>query len=297
MCYYDPEYDDMIWRLQGIVRALRDSADEYNKRRSQILHAINTMVLSGVMYEQGALFNESDIDNFSGAGVRLKVKQGAIANNKIKQLEGRNLPNELFKLEEILASDPVDITGINAELLASMDKDTPGISIQLRQRQGLVAIQNVFDNLRKSKRRIGNMFAKMVQTRYTPRKVARILGDMPSPAFFNREFMKYDCSVSEAENSPTQKLYLFHKAVWYHQNVAPMHPMIMIELADMPEKYRNMQMQFTMAQLMMGGGQPGQPGQAPPGGSQPSSGDRPKGKATPASFQMPDSQAMAMAGV
>jgi hypothetical protein len=295
MCYYDPEYDDMKWRLQGIVRALRDSADEYNKRRSQILHAINTMVLSGVMYEDNVLFNEDDINNFSGAGVKLKVKPGAIAGGKIKELSGKNLPNELFKLEEMLASDPVDITGINAELLASMDKDTPGISIQLRQRQGLVAIQNVFDNLRKSKRRIGNMFAKMVQTRYTPRKVMRILGDQPAPSFFNREFTKYDCSVTEAENSPTQKLYLFHKAVWYHQNVSPMHPMIMIELADMPEKYRNLQMQFTMSQLM--GGQPGQPPQGGGGGSQPSSGERPKGKATPASFQMPDSQSMAMAGV
>jgi hypothetical protein len=158
----------------------------------------------------------------------------------------------------------------------------------------MVTIQNIFDNLRKSKRRIGNLFAKMVQTRYTPRKVARILGDMPAPAFFNREFMKYDCAVSESENSPTQKMMLFHKAVWYHQNVSPMHPMIMIELADMPEKYRNLQMQFTMSQLMgMGQPQPGQEGQQP---QQVASGSRPKGQATPASFKMPDSQAMTMAG-
>jgi len=255
-CYWDPEYDQMKWKLQGIIRPLRDPQDEQNKRRSQILHIINTIATSGWMWEEGALEDESQMANASGAGVQIRTKQGQLES--VKQVQPPRVPLEILKLEEFLANDAQNISGINAELLAQMEKDTPGISIQLRQRQGLIIIQEIFDNLRFAKKMLGKRYAKTVQSNYSPQKVARILNQQPAPAFYTKDFQKYDCVIDDAINSPTQREYNFHKLMWFHQNVSPVHPLILLELADIPERYRQPQAQYMLAQIQnMGGLMPG----------------------------------------
>jgi len=264
-CWWDPEYDDMRWKLQGIIRSLRDPQTEKNKRRSQILHIINTIATSGWKYEENALTDEAQMNTASGAGVKLRMKEGKM--DRAEQIQAQRMPLEIVKLEEMFAQDPQNISGINAELMAQMEKDVPGIAIQLRQRQGLIMLQEIFDNRRYAKQLLGQKYIKSVQANYSPQKVARILNQPPAQGFYNQQFGKYDCVVDEAMTSPTQKEYNFHKIMWFHQNVMPVHPMIMLEVADLPEKYRNLQAQYMMAAatggVQPGQGQPGQ-GSAPP---------------------------------
>jgi hypothetical protein len=270
ICYFDPEHDELKLKLQGIIRSLRDPQEELNKRRSQILHIINTMATSGWMWEEGALVDETQMANASGAGTQIKTKKGQLM--AVRQIERPNFPHELVKIEEMFARDGVDVSGINAELLSMTSKDTPGISIQLRQRQGLVIIQEIFDNLKTAKKEVGTRYLKAVQSNYSAQKVARIIGQAPSPQFYIKDFQKYDCVVDDAVNSPTQREFMFQKLLWFHQNVAPVHPMLMLELADIPERYRDLQAQFMMSQLGGGAGQPGMGEEAgqgvPPPGQQ-----------------------------
>lgn len=265
-CYFDAEYDEMHLKLQGIVRSLRDPSKHLNKRRATILHVLNTMALSGWKYEEEALTNEKQIYSASGPGALLKVKRGRM--DSVQPIERQRFPTELIKVEEMFADDMVDISGVNAELLAMLEKDTPGISIQLRQRQGLIMIQDVFDNLRIAKKGIGKKYAKAVQSNYSPQKVMRILEDMPAPAFYTGDFGKYDVIIDEAINSPTQRDYTFQKLAWFHQNIAPIHPMVMLEVSDFPEKYKDTQAQFMLSQ-MGGMAAPPQGGIPIPGGGPP----------------------------
>jgi hypothetical protein len=246
-CYFDAEYDEMALKLQGIVRSLRDPSKELNKRRSTILHVLNTMALSGWKYEEEALTDEKQIYSASGPAALLKVRTGKM--DRVQPIERQRFPTELIKVEEMFAEDMVDISGINAELLAMLEKDTPGISIQLRQRQGLVMIQEPFDNLVIAKKGIGKKYAKAVQSNYSPQKIMRILEDMPAPAFYTGDFGKLDAIVDEAINSPTQRDYTFQKLAWFHQNVAPVHPLVMLEMSDFPEKHKDAQAQFMLSQL------------------------------------------------
>lgn len=264
ICYFDPEYSEMKLKLQGIIRQLRDPATELNKRRSQILHIINTMATGGWRWEEGALDDESQMNNASGAGIQIRTKKNKL--DRVQQINPPRFPTELVRIEEMFANDPVDITGINAELLAMMNKDMPGISIQLRQQQGLVIIQEIFDNLRIAKKGIGNRYLKAVKNNYSPEKVQRIIGQTPSPQFYTKDFEKYDSVVEEAMSTPTQRSMMFQKLIWIHQNVSPIHPMIMLELADIPEQYRDAQAQFMMQQLGGGPQGPGGGGPPPPGG-------------------------------
>jgi len=246
-CYWEPEYHDLKWKLQGIIRSLRDPQEEKNKRRSQILHIINTIATSGWKWEENALEDEGVMANASGAGVQIRTKPGKL--DAVKQIDPPRVPLEILKLEEVLANDPQNISGINAELLAYIEKDMPGISIQLRQKQGLVIIQEIFDNLKLAKKQLGQRYAQCVQNNYKPQKIARILNAQPAPQFYTGDFEKYDCIVDESINSPTQREYNFQKLMWFHQNVSPVHPLIMLEVADIPERYRGMQAQFMQMQL------------------------------------------------
>ena len=257
-CYFDPEYDEMKLKLQGIIRGLRDPQTEKNKRRSQMLHIMNTMATSGWMFEENAMTDESQMDNASGPGVKLRMKEGKLG--AAQQIESRRMPVELVKLEEMFSADMQNVSGINAEMMAQIDKDIPGIAIQLRQRQGLVMLQELFDNRRLAKKQLGRQYMKIVQANYSPKKVMRILNQQPSPAFYTKDFGKYDTVIDESMTSPTQKEYNFSKVMWFHQNVAPVHPMIMLELADLPEKYKQPQAQYMLAMAGMGGMGPG-PGQ------------------------------------
>lgn len=262
ICYYDPEYDEMKWKLQGIVRSLRDPQSELNKRRSQILHMINTVANSGWMWEDGAMADEEQMKYASGSGVQIRLKPGGLS--KLQQLQANRFPGELIKIEEMFAADAIDISGINAELLSTVEKDMPGIAIGLRQRQGLVQIQDIFDNLRTAKKEIGRRFLQMVQSNYSVKKVMRILNEQPTPEFYTHDFQRYDAIVDEAQNSPTQRDAQFQKMMWFHQNVTPVHPMILLELADIPERYREAQGQMMMQAMGQTG--PGGPVQGMQGG-------------------------------
>ncbi len=268
IAYFDPEYETMSDKLQGIIRALRDPQDELNKRRSQILHAINSTVLSGWKYEEGALADESQIADASGAGVKLKMKAGKMEG--AEQLQGRSLPPELIKLEEMFAADGPDITGINAELLSMMDDDKPGISIQLRQRQGLIIIQELFDNFKLFKQVTGRRYENCVKNNYNADKVARILHDMPAPEFYTKNYPKMQVQVDENPETQTQKEYNFMKMQKLRE-MMPIHPMILLDLADIPEKYKPIQAQYLMGMMAMQAAQPEEGGgQGPPnqGGQQ-----------------------------
>jgi hypothetical protein len=266
IAYYDPEFDQMKWKLQGIVRQLRDPQEELNKRRSAMLHIMNTMAINGWMWEEGAMADETQMDQAAGAGVQLRLSKGALQQNMIKQIEKTQFPGEMVKMEEMLAADGPDISGINAEMLAMMDKDMPGITIQLRQRQGLIIIQELFDNLRIAQKGIGKRFMSMVQANWDAKKVGRILNEQPSPEFYKQDFQRYDAIIDTAQNSPTARDAQFFKMMWFNANVSPVHPMILLELADIPEKYRNIQGQM-MLQAMQGGGM--EPNKVTEGGQKP----------------------------
>jgi hypothetical protein len=264
-CYFEPEYDQLKWKLQGIIRSLRDPQNEKNKRRSQLLHTINTIATSGYLYEEGAMKDESQLDYASGPAVKIKLNEGKLTAGAMQPVQPPRTPLEIAKFEEVFGADLQNISGLNAEMMAQMEKDIPGIAIQLRQRQGLIMLQEIFDNRRMTKKEIGKRYIKMVQKNYTPQKIGRILNQQPAPGFYTKDFGRYDSVVDESMTSPTQKEYNFHKLMWYHQNVGPVHPMILMEAADFPEKYKEPQIQYMLAMTGMGQGGPQNPsGNAPP---------------------------------
>ena len=176
--YYTQSFDDWSWKIQGIVRPLKDVQKELNKRRSQIMQAVLKMPLSGLIAEEGSIDDTGNLGKMGGKGGQiLKYRKGF---NPPTPLPPPIIPNALIGLEQSFAND-ITMIGVNPDLLGMVsDAGSAGVTLQLRKQQGLTSMQEVFDNLSSSYRMLGIKLVKMIIRNYTPDKIKRVLGtDFP----------------------------------------------------------------------------------------------------------------------
>jgi hypothetical protein len=232
------------FRVQGIVRSLKDPQRELNKRRSQELRILNSTANSGWLAEQDTWVKKSDVEKYgSTPGVTLEYKAG-------KQRPERITPAPLSQGHAQLAAentqDIKEISGINADLLAMNDKQASGRAIHLRQQQGIVMLQRILDNFSYTTKLLGRFIMSQLGEIYTVERAVKVCGTafvkdnfskpvlapgidgQPTPvmdpsgqmqmevdqegvvAVFNTvlndtDIGKYDVTVDEANNSPTVK--------------------------------------------------------------------------------------------
>jgi hypothetical protein len=201
--YYEPEIPYFPWRVQGVVRGLRDAQYLYNRRRVIELDILESQINSGFYYKENALVNPKDVF-LQGQGRGLAIKSEASMDD-VRKIEPAQVPPSMIQLSELLGKEIGEISGVNEELLGSADDDKAGILSMLRQGAGLTTLQILFDNLDQAQKLLGNLRLKMIQQNWTPGKVRRIINEEPTPQFYNRAFGKYDAVVQEGLNTTTQK--------------------------------------------------------------------------------------------
>ncbi len=173
-CFYESSYATWKLKLQGIVRPLKDLQREKNKRRSQIMAAINTMPHGGWMMQKNAIDDVSKLTEAGGSQKVIEVNPGKDAPQPMKQAE---IPIALINLEQMFDSD-LRIVGANPDQLGEIgERGAAGITIQLRQKQGLTSSQEVFDSLSFSMRTIGRRLIHYITNNFSEAKIKRILGD------------------------------------------------------------------------------------------------------------------------
>jgi hypothetical protein len=237
--FWYPEYDDTSKKLQGIVRPTRDPQREVSKRISKILDIIDSQVSTGVMAEEGALVDPSDI-HASGQGKGVWVKTGMM--DRVKRIDSGSIDSGLFQLNRDLQTFVNDIAGVNDSLFGSdeLKGDVSGYLIKLRQGQALTALQDLFDNLRFSKQQLGIKIIKLLQANYKPYKVMRILNEQPVPQLFTEDLAKYDVTPQEGLLTETQMQTFYNELLMLKQMGAPITWQILIEFmpTQFPDKLR-----------------------------------------------------------
>ncbi len=162
--------------FQGIVRGLIDPQRELNKRRTQELRILNTSANSGWISEQGAWVRKSDVKKFGASpGVNLEYKKGMAEPKKI-------IPTPLSQGHAQLAAenaqDMKEISGINADLLSMNEsKSASGRAIHLRQQQGVVMVQRIFDNYGRTKDILARFMLSQLGELYTVDTAIKVMGD------------------------------------------------------------------------------------------------------------------------
>jgi hypothetical protein len=203
--YYEPHCEYFPWRIQGVVRGLRDAQYLYNRRRVIELDILESQITSGWKYKENALVNPKDIF-LSGQGRGIALKEDAQMTDA-EQIIAPQIPPSMIQLSELLAKEVSEISGVNEELLGSAQDDKAGILSMLRQGAGLTTLQRLFDQLDYSQALLGSLMIDLIQANYTPGKVDKILenGQHPTPQFYNKAFGRYNATVEEGLNTITQK--------------------------------------------------------------------------------------------
>ncbi len=233
--YYNPQSPYFPWRIQGVVRGLRDAQYLYNRRKAIELDILESQINSGWIYKEDALVNPKDVF-LSGQGRGLALKQEANMTD-VQQIQAPQIPPSMIELSKILAQEIQEISGVNEELLGSAIDDKAGILSMLRQGAGLTTLQTLFDNLDYAQKLMGKLMIDLIQTNFTPGKVKRILeGEEPQPQFYNKAFGKYDAVIEDGLNTTTQRQMNFAQLLQLREIGVPIPSDLLIEAATLQNK-------------------------------------------------------------
>lgn len=210
--YYNPQIPYYNYRVQGMVRGLRDAQFLYNRRKAIELDVLESQINSGWKYKEDALVNPADIF-MSGQGKGLALKAEAQMTDA-EQIQSPIIPPTTIQLSELMGKEMNDISGISEELLGTPTNDVAGLLSMIRQNASLVTLQPLFDQLDRSQRQLGKLMIDVIQANYTPGKIKKILGgDEPSQQFYNKSFGIYNAHVEEAVLTQTQKQLQFAQLI------------------------------------------------------------------------------------
>lgn len=206
MAIFEPSYDLYDWKVQSLVRIVRDPQTELNKRRSKMVDVIDSQLNGGWIAKTNAVSNPTSLYK-SGQGQVIFLKPEAQMTD-VQRLQSPGIDPSLFQLEAEFEKDIMEIAGVNSELFGMAENEkieTAGILSKMRQSAGLVNLQDLFDGLRESQKILGRKVLKLIQMNYTPEKIKLITKRDPTPEFYSKTFAKYDCTIEEGVLTDTQR--------------------------------------------------------------------------------------------
>lgn len=237
LAYYAPQMPYFPWRIQGVVRGLRDAQYLYNRRRVIELDILESQINSGWIYKENALVNPADVF-LSGQGRGLALKTDASMSD-VQQIQAPQIPPSMIQLSELLAKEVSEISGVNEELIGSASDDKAGVLSMLRQGAGLTTLQVLFDQLDRAMQLLGKLEIDIIQANFTPGKIKKILeGEEPTQQFYNKAFGKYHANVEEGLNTSTQKQMQFAQMLQLKEMGVPISPEDLLEAATLQNKQR-----------------------------------------------------------
>lgn len=247
MCYFSPQIPYFPYRVQGMVRGLRDSQYLYNRRMIINLDILESQINSGWKYKESALVNPMDIF-LNGQGKGLALKDEAMMTD-VEQIMPPQVPPSMIQLADVLGKEMNEIAGINEELLGTAVDDKAGILAIVRQNASLTTLQTVFDQLDRSLKLLGDRMINIIQRDYMPGKIKQILGgEEPAPEFYNRNFQKYYAHVEEAVLTQTQKQLQFVQLLNLRETGVPIPDDILVESCTVSNKEELMKSLASSAQ-------------------------------------------------
>jgi len=232
--YYEPEIPYFSWRIQGVVRGLRDSQFLYNRRKIIELDILESQVTSGFKYKVDSLVNPKDI-YLQGEGRGIALKKNADMRD-VEQIVPPPIPPSMIQLSQMLGEEIQQISGVNEELLGSADDDKAGILSMLRQGAGLTTLQTLFDQLDNSVKHLGSLYLDIIQKNFTAGKVRRIIEEEPTPQFYNKEFGRYDVEIEEGLNTTTQRQLQFAQLLQLREAGIPIPGALLLESSTIQNK-------------------------------------------------------------
>ena len=205
---YDGSYDLFQWKIQGLVRLLRDPQEEFNMRRSKMLDIVDSQIGSGWKVKSGAVSNPKSLFQ-TGQGKVIFFNPNYEVSDA-ERIDPPNIPESLFALTDSFDKDMADMVDLNNLNVDDTDRMS-AVLFQMKQSLGMMGLGPIFDNLKEAQYLLSKKVLKMIQN-YTPEKVERIIKQKPTPEFYNKTFLEYDVDIVESVMTDNQKQQAFLQA-------------------------------------------------------------------------------------
>lgn len=241
--YYAEFFDG---KISGMITDLLDPQRERNRRRMHALHIMTTLINSGVVYTEGSVVNESELESLgSKPGIRIVLKKGARYGIDFVRLDPTTWPTGIFQYEQEAKQNIHDISGANIDLRGIKEGGSePGYAISLRQRAGLTQVEEYFDNERRTKQIEGSLALDLMQSVFTYHKILRIAGENPveinvptAQGIINDITVgDYDVNVDVSKSAPSLRYANLEQVISLRRDLKVVMPdQTIVKLTDIPE--------------------------------------------------------------
>ena len=207
LLYHEPLIDTYELKIQGLVRSIRDAQRQYNRRHSQIIDLMESIINTGWITKNGAVLDPTMLLQ-AGQGRQIVVNDGYDVNADVREISPPNIPPGYLQYQDIIDKNIMEIPGASDELLglsSTGDSQVSGKLAEVRSSNGLKGNRGIFDNLEQTKKYVGNLVLECVQKNYQPGKIQRITNKEPTEEFFSGQFGEYDCVIKQAVKTATQR--------------------------------------------------------------------------------------------
>lgn len=213
LMYHEPLIDSFELKIQGLVRSVVDAQRQYNRRHSQIIDLMESVINTGFITKNGAVLDPNMLMQ-AGQGRQIVVNEGYDVNADIREISPPNIPPGYLQYQDIIDKNIMEIPGASDELLGLSsvgDSQVSGKLAEVRASNGLKGNRGIFDNLEQTKKYLGNIIIQAIQKNYSYGKVQRILGEDPTEQFFSGQFEEYDCAITQAVKTATQREAFYYQ--------------------------------------------------------------------------------------
>lgn len=248
LCYHFPEVQNYAYRYQGIVRNIRDSQIELNRRRNRLLDILDAQVQSGLMVKEDALVNPEDA-YFQGPGKVLFLKNSANIATDVAPIPAPPVASGWMELIQTIEKEIMDIVGPEELFAQNMGaKEMTGVLMKLKMGAGLTGLRNIFDRLNQMQMCVGEITLELILNNFGIGKITHILGKEPSELIqtalkpenqllnMASSMLKYNCVVEEAEMTATQRQLQFLQALQLRQIGIPISNKYILEKSTLQGK-------------------------------------------------------------
>lgn len=231
----------------GMVRNMKDPQQEINKNRSQFTHILTTQ---RVFFETGVFKDPLGAKKeISRPDCWIEFNMGALTQKRFQLEKETRLADMHFQAMREAKQELQEVSGAVEEQMGQQTNARSGVAIEARQRQGATVNTEPFDNLRLTKRRMGELMLSMMRQYWTYEKVIRITDDQTGAdkfVTFNQGGKnmiaqgRYDIVVADHPETETTRQWMSRTLMDFASKMGPdiALPVMQVafEMTDIPNK-------------------------------------------------------------
>ena len=245
---YKPQFDDYAYKMQGMIRSIRDPQSEYNRKRSKIADILDSQVSVGWVVEKGAVVNQDDLFK-TGQGQVIETEIGKLG--AIREKQSVDMPAGLVNLVAQLTTDLIQIPGLNEEALGVAEggnTEVSGTLAKQRAANSITVFQTVYDKLAQSQKECASKILKIMLTNYTPEMWQKITGKPMPEGLTTDKVFDFDIVVKETLLTDSQKNLAYFQALEAMKAGINVPQQYLIEQMPMADKTHLLEMYQQEAQ-------------------------------------------------